>query len=120
MVELGEAREEWARDVWNKAEDIANQMSSEDRPFYIVYACKQDRSEPHKFYQAFKMYRERPPAILGALVWYVDHPHGIFRLESELSLPPDVPIDPNLLSTKSEDQFSNVMELGQKNNVLLS
>lgn len=118
--EIGESREQWGWDIWRKAEEIANRMKSEQKPFYIVFAAKQDRAKPGTFNQTFKMYRERPPKLLGILVWYVDHKLGKFDLVPELSLPPDVPLDPSLLSKDSKDASPEVMEAGEKNNVLLS
>src|ERR1051326_2114427 len=106
--EIGESREQWGRDVWNKAEDFANNMKIEVKPFYIVYACKEDKAASRKygqfiFKQTFKAYYHRPPAILGILVWYVNHPLGEFRFIPELSSPPDIPLDEKLLSKKDED-----------------
>jgi hypothetical protein len=37
------------------------------------------------------------------LVWYVNNPLGEFRFIPELSSAPDVPLDPSLLSERSED-----------------
>lgn len=117
---IGESREQWGMDVWNEAEKHANALKHDREPFYIVYAAKQDRKEPGKFRQAFRFYRQIPPKILGLLVWKVDHPKGIFELVPELSLPPDVPVDPTLLSEKKEDSFTSIMEVGEKMGVLLS
>lgn len=123
--EIGESREKWGWDVWQMAEEFANNMKNEVKPFYIVYACKEDKGMSQKlgrfaFKQAMKAYYTRPPAILGILVWYVNHPLGEFRFLPELSAPPDVPIDPTLLSEKAEDALPTVMEKGEKMNVLLS
>lgn len=125
VQEIGESRETWGRDVWLMAEDFANNMKNEVKPFYIVYACKEDRGMSQKlgrfaFKQAMRAYYTRPPAILGILVWYVNHPLGEFQFIPELSAPPDVPIDPTLLSEKAEDALPTVMEKGEKMNVLLS
>lgn len=117
---LGESRDTWAMDVWNQIEDFANNMKSEERPFYIVYAAKQDRNKPEVFRQAIKAYFHKPAAMLGLLVWYVDNRQGIFRFVPELSAPPDVPIDPRLLSDKASDASDSVAAQGQKLNVLLS
>jgi len=119
-VLIGEAREQWAADVWAKAEDFANNMKQEEKPFYIVYACKQDKSHPDRFFQAIKAYYQRPTPLLGILVWYVNNPRGIFEFVPELSAPPDIPVDPNLLSDKSEDMSARVASQGEKLNVLLS
>lgn len=123
--EIGESREAWGQDVWQMAEDFANKMSTETRPFYIVYACKEDRGMSNKlgrtaFKQAIRAYFTRPPAILGILVWYVDHRKSEFRFVPELSSPPDVPLDPSLLSDKASDASDRVMAQGEKLKALVS
>lgn len=119
-VEIGEAREALGRDVWQMAEDFASNLKSDKKPFYVVYAAKHDRHNPSVIRQSFRFYRQRPPKIIGLLVWYADHSKGIFRFVPELSIPPDVPIDPNLLSKDSKDELPSVMEKGQEMNVLLA
>jgi len=119
-TEIGEAREKWGMDVMKMAEDFANKMSKEVRPFYIVYACKSDKSDGSVFRQAFKAYYDRPPAILGILVWYVNHPLGQFDFVPELSAPPDIPIDPSLLSDKASDASERVAGQGKKLKILMS
>lgn len=118
--EIGESREQWGLAVWQQAEEIANRLKSDEKPFYIVFAAKEDRAKPGTFRQAFRMYRQRPPQLIGILVWYVDNKQGIFRLVPELSIPPDVPIDEKLLSKDSKDASTAVMEVGQSMGVLLS
>lgn len=119
-VEIGEAREKWGWDVWHQAEEYANNLSHETKPFYLVYAAKQDRQYSGVFRQGFRFYRRRPPKLLGILVWYCDHRHSLFKFVPELSLPPDVPVNPDLLSKKSSDELPSVMEKGREMNVLLS
>lgn len=118
--EIGESRETWGRDVWLQAENFAENMKSTTTPFYIVYACKPDTSQRGVFRQAFKAYSQRPPAMLGILVWFVDHSKGEFRFVPELSAPPDIPLDPNLLSTKASDAFESISHQGQKLHALVS
>lgn len=123
--EIGESREAFGRDVMKMAEDFANKMKSEVKPFYIVYAAKLDPHESKRlgrgaFRQTMKAYYARPPAILGILVWFVNHPMGIFEFCPELSAPPDVPVDPSLLGEKAEDALPSVMEKGKAMNVLLA
>ncbi len=125
VQEIGESREKWGWDVWKMAEEFANNMKSETRPFYIVYACKEDKGMSKTlgraaFKQAIKAYFKRPPAILGILVWYADNRKGIFEFKPELSAPHDVPLDPSLLSTKSEDSFDRVAKQGSDLKVLIS
>lgn len=123
--EIGESREAWGRDVMKMAENFANNMRSEVKPFYIVYACKQDIPMSNKlgrgvYKQAMKAYYSRPPQMLGILVWYVNHPMGEFQFMPELSAPPDIPVDPALLSDKAEDMLPTVMAKGKELNVLVS
>jgi hypothetical protein len=119
-VEIGEAREAWGMNVLNLVTDFAEQMKHVREPFYIVFHAKQDRNNPNTFRQAIRAYYEKPPFLLGLLVWYVDHRKSEIRFVPELSSPPDVPIDPSLLSDKAEDAFTRVMETGQKAKILLS
>lgn len=118
--EIGESRDAWGSDVWNKAEQFANTLKSDRKPFYVVFAAKQDKSQPGVFRQSFRFYRQKPPKIIGLLVWYVDHARGLFKFMPELSIPPDVPIDPELLSKDSKDASPDLMEVGQKMGILLS
>ena len=125
VQEIGESREAWGWDVMKMAEDFANKLSKEQRPFYIVYACKEDKGVSNKlgrtaFKQAFKAYFGKPPAMLGILVWYADHATGDFRFCPELSAPPDVPLDPRLLSDKASDASASVMAQGEKLKALVS
>lgn len=123
--EIGESREAWGWDVMQMAEDFATKMSSEDRPFYIVYAAKEDRGMSNllghgAFKQAMKAYFDKPPAMLGILVWYVNHRTAEFRFCPDLSAPPDVPLDPSLLSDKASDASERVAAQGEKLKALVS
>lgn len=127
---MGDVREELAMSVWNKAIAIANEHKANVKPFYIVYAAKPDPAlrgavidgqiASGGIRQSFRLDYKRPQAILCQLVWYVNNPLGEFRFLPELSPPPDIPLDPSLLSTRSEDQLYGVMDQGKKMNVLVS
>lgn len=127
---MGDTREELALAVWNKAIAIANDYKKEKKPFYIVYAAKPDPNlkgavidgqvASGGIRQSFRLLHERPQLLIGQLVWYVNNALGIFQFLPELSPPPDIPLDPSLLSTRSEDQLYGVMEQGKKVNVLVS
>ncbi len=118
-AEIGEARDAWGWDVWKKAEYFAGKILS-DEPFYVVFAAKQDKNRKNTFRQGFKAYYARPPQMLGILVWYVDKAKGVFELVPQLSTPPDVPLDPSLLSKDSKDQSARISEVGQELGVVLS
>lgn len=118
--EIGESRDAWGFDVWKQAEEYANSFKRDTRPFYVVYAAKQDKSQAGVFRQSFRFYRQRPPKIIGLLVWYVDTGKGIFRFVPELSIPPDVPIDQSLLSKDRKETFESISQVGQEMGILLA
>ncbi len=120
VQEIGESREAWGWNVVRMVEDFANNMKSEEKPFYIVYACKPHATKKGWFMQGIKAYFAKPQPILGILVWYVNNKTGEFRFEHELSAPPDIPLDPKLLSDKVSDTSDRVANQGQKLNVLVS
>lgn len=118
--EIGESRDQWSWGVLKLVEDFANNMKNEERPFYIVYAAKQDRYQSHVFRQTIKAYYKRPAPMLGILVWYVDNTQGRLDFVPELSAPPDVPLDPRLLSTDSRDSFASVAQKGKELKAIVS
>lgn len=128
--ELGETRDAMAWDVWHKAEEIASDRKKDVKPFYIIYAAKTDpalaganvrgQKAAGGIRQTFKISYCCPQLILGQLVWYVNNPLGQFEFVPQLSSPPDIPLDPSLLSDRKEDQFASVMEKGKDMNVLVS
>jgi hypothetical protein len=130
VQELGETRDAMAWDVWRKAESIASERKNEVKPFYIIYAAKTDPALAGAIVrglvasggirQTFRLSYERPPMILGQLVWFVNNPMGLFEFVPQLSSPPDIPLDPSMLSDRKEDQFNTVMEKGKDMNVLVS
>lgn len=126
---LGDVRDAMAEDCWAIAEGIANDRRSDPKPFYIMYSAKVDPSLAGAdawgkrvaggIRQSFKLSYDRPPFVLGMLVWFVNGPMGIFEFVSELSSPPDVPIDPSLLSTKSYDQSYALMDKAKEMNKVI-
>lgn len=130
MQELGETREEMAWGVWRKAEQIAQDHKKDPKPFYIVFAAKTDPQlrgavvngivASGGIRQTFRLSYDRPKVYIGQLVWYVNNALGDFQFLPELSPPPDIPLDPSMMSTSSKDQFSSVMDQGKRMNVLVS
>lgn len=122
--EIGESREAWGKGVMQLVEDFAKKTKS-DEPYYIVFSAKYDPNTSEQmgrgvFRQAIKAYYHRPPKVLGVLVWYVDKRMGVLDFVPELSCPYDVPLDQELLSDKSEDKLTRVMDQGKNLNVLVS
>ncbi len=120
--EIGESREAWGLDCLKLVEDFAKGIKS-DKPFYIVYCAKYD---PHAskdnecgvFRQTVKAYYSRPPKLLGVLVWFANKRTGELQFVPELSSPPDIPLDPLLLSNESSDFSERVADQAQHVGVL--
>lgn len=120
MQELGETRDQMARGAVKYVEDFISKMKFDRQPFYVVYCARPNYLNPGEIRQTVKAYREKPPSLIGVLVWYVDNTLGLVEFRPELSAPWDVPTHESLLSDKSEDKFERVMERGQDLNILVS
>lgn len=120
MYLLGDVREEMAQGCMSYVENFVNNMKHIKEPFYVVYYAEIDRFNPNRINQTVRAYHQKPPFILGILVWFVDNTNGVFRFVSSLSSPKDIPLIPEMLSDKKEDQIPSIMEKGEKLNVLVS
>jgi hypothetical protein len=128
-VELGEVREKMAQDCWAMAERIAHDRSKDVKPFYIIYSAKVDpalvgsdvrgQRAAGGIRQCFRLSYDRPPFVLGMLVWFINNPLGEFRFVPELSSAPDSPVDPSLLSHRSEDQSYAMMDKAKEMNKVI-
>jgi len=126
---LGNLREAMAIDCWNMAEKIAEERRNDPKPFYIMYVGKVDpalagadawgKRVAGGIRQSFKLSYERPPFVLGMLVWFVNAPLGVFEFVPALSSPPDIPIDPSLLSNRSEDYSVDLANKAQQMNKVI-
>jgi len=127
--QLGPVRDQMALDCWAMAQQIAEDRRKDPKPFYIIYSAKVDpalagadawgKRVAGGIRQAFKLSYDRPPFVLGMLVWFVNNPMGVFQFVPELSSPPDVPIDPSLLSTKSYDKSYALMDKAKEMNKVM-
>lgn len=119
-INIGDVREDLGWETLNRVEDYANKHKNLDQPFYIVVCAKTDRLKPGQINATIQHYFERPPKMLGLLVWYVDSHRGILEFLPELSFPPDIPLDPALLSENPKDCSESVAQKGEDLKVLLS
>jgi|SRR5665213_132976 len=119
-LQIGEVREELGLEAVKRVYDYADMLKKEDRPFYIIVCAKTDRMKPGQINATIQHYFERPPKMLGLLVWYADNRKGILEFLPELSFPPDMPLDPALLSDDPKDCYQEVAQKGEDLKVLLS
>lgn len=125
-LEMHELRENMAQDCWAIAEGIASDRRHDPKPFYIMYSAKVDpalagadawgKRVEGGIRQSYRLSYDKPPFVLGMLVWFVNNPLGVFEFVSELSSPPDIPIDPSLLSTDSYDKSYALMDKAKEMN----
>lgn len=127
---MGDHREQMGVDTWNMAMQCAESAKHVKKPFYIIYAAKEDVGLKNsilngKYCKGAARYgffgeTQRPQPAFGQIVWFVDNAQGIFEFIPELSLPPDIPLEDFMLSGLSEDQLIPVMEKGKQFKALVS
>lgn len=117
---MGDFRESLGLEVCQTVEKYANKIPSSDMPCYIVVCAKTDRYKPGQINASIQHYKDRPPKYFGLLIWYVDRDKGILDFVPELSLPPDIPLDPKDMSTDPKDAYSRIVDMGQSSGVILS
>lgn len=120
VQELGETRDAMAAGCMKYVEDYVSKMKHETEPYYLVYCARENNMNLGEIRQTIKAYRQKPPALIGVLVWYVDNKLGLMEFRPDLSAPWDIPSNPETLSDKSEDKFIRVMERGQQLKILTS
>ena len=117
---MGDFRDQLGLETVNRVHSYADLLPDSESPCYIVVCAKVDRNVNGKINATIQHYKERPPALLGLLVWYADKRNGVMDFVPELSLPPDVPLDPKDISDKSNDSFEAIAEMGKKHGIILS
>ncbi len=116
-MQMGDVRESMAQGCMDYVHDFVHKMSHIKEPFYVVYYATVDRLTPNKINQTVKAYHQKPPFMIGVLVWYVNNRLGICDLVPELSSPPDYPIDPKFLSDDPKDLIVSVAQQGKRTNL---
>jgi len=119
-ITIGDLREDLSRETMNRVESYANGLHKKQFPCWIVVCAKTDRFKSGQINASIQHYKKCPPKMLGILVWYADKEKGILDFLPDLSFPPDIPLNPADLSTKSSDSFESVAQKGEDLKVLLS
>ena len=121
MQEMGETREPMARDCWYAAQELAQKYArSFDHDFWILYAAKPHVKQHNAIVAAWDVIAKRPPAaMVGVLVFKWDHKDRELRMETDLSLPYDVPLSESELSSRKEDVVPTLGEAAKKSGSIL-
>lgn len=121
MQLMGETREPMARDCWTDANRLAEMYAGVlKRDFWVLYAAKPHTQNNNAIVAGWEVIAKRPPrAMVGVLVFKWDNKERQLKVETDLSLPFDVPLSESELSSKSEDVVSTVANAAKKSGSIL-
>lgn len=121
MQEMGETREPMAADCWTDACRIAETYSREFKhDFWILYAAKPHTKIPNTLIAGWEVIAKKPPAaMVGVLVFKWDHKQKQLSVETDISLPYDVPISDAEMSQDARDFVPTVAEAAKKSGSIL-
>ncbi len=121
MQEMGETREPMARDCWTDANRLAELYAKNlKHDFWILHAAKPHVKNQNAIVAGWEVIAKRPPqAMVGVLVFKWNHQEKRLTVESELSLPYDVPLSDAELSKKSSDFTPTIEQAAKKSGSIL-
>ena len=121
MQEMGETREPMAKDCWADANRLADMYAKKlNRDFWILFAAKPHVKYPNALVMGWEVIAQRPPrAMVGVMVMKWSHKDQRLEVETDLSLPFDVPISEAEMSDKKEDFVPTVAEAAKKSESIL-
>lgn len=118
--EMGETREPMARDCVEDALRMANLYEHVGEDFWICFASKPHRHHKTAVVNGWQVVWNRPQApIPGMLVWFVNSKTKEMTIDSQLSLPYDIPLDGVELSDNSRDFTKSVADTAKKSGSIL-
>ena len=121
MQEMGETREPMARDCWNDAIRLAEKYADKlQRDFWVLYAAKPHVREKNAVVAGWEVIAKRPPkAMVGVMVFKWNHADKNLTVETDLSLPYDVPISEHEMSKHSLDFIPTVEQAAKRSGSIL-
>lgn len=121
MQQIGETREPMAVDCWEDAQRIAHKYAEEfKKDFWIMYAAKPHVQDRRAIIAGWEISIKRPPqGMLGVLVFKWDNTDRRLSVDTDLSLPYDVPISEVEMSKQEKDYIPTIAEAAKKSNSIL-
>ncbi len=121
MQEMGETREPMARDCWADANRLAETYAKKmNQDFWILFAAKPHVKHDNALVMGWEVIAKRPPAaMVGVMVFKWCNKDKRLIVETDLSLPFDVPISESEMSNKKEDVITTVGEAAKKSGSIL-
>jgi hypothetical protein len=121
MQEMGETREPMAYDCWTDAQRLAEMYSkSLQRDFWVLYAAKPHVSIPNAIVAGWEISVTRPPAaMVGVLSFKWNNSEKRLTVDTDMSLPYDVPISSSEMSTSEKDFVPTIADAAKKSGSIL-
>lgn len=121
MQEMGETREPMARDCWSDANRLAEKYAEKlEGDFWVLFAAKPHVNIPNGLVMGWEVIAKRPPrAMVGVMVFKWCAADKKLEVETDLSLPFDVPISEMEMSQRKEDFIPTVGQAGKKSQSIL-
>jgi hypothetical protein len=121
MQEMGETREPMAYDCWSDANRLAEMYSKKlEGDFWILFAAKPHVKQANALVMGWEVIAKRPPqAMVGVMVFRWNDADQRLEVETDLSLPYDVPISEMEMSTNKNDVIVSVAQAAQKSGSVL-
>lgn len=121
MQQMGETREPMAKDCWEQAQTLANKYADKLKyDFWVLYAGKPHASIPNAIVCGWEVIAKRPPtAMVGVLVFKWTHKDKALSVDTDLSLPYDVPISTFEMSNQLIDFTPSIAIAGKKSGSIL-
>lgn len=121
MQQMGETREPMALDCWADANRLAEMYAKTmHRDFWVMFAAKPHATQSNAVVMGWEVVAKRPPvAMVGVMVFKWSNKDQCLSVETDLSLPYDVPISETEMSKESKDVILTVAQAAKKSGSIL-
>lgn len=121
MQEMGETREPMAAACWKDAHRFAEAYDKAlQRDFWVMFAAKPSNTYERAAVMGWRMAIKRPPrAMVGVMVFKWSHADQQLTVETDLSLPYDIPLSDAELSTSAGDFVPTIAAAAKKSESIL-
>lgn len=121
MQEMGETREPMARDCWADANRLAESYAKKmNRDFWVLFAAKPHVKQKNALVMGWEVIAKKPPKpMVGVMVFKWINKDKRLVVETDLSLPYDVPLDDEEMSTKPQDHIPTLEDTAKKSGSIL-
>lgn len=118
---MGETREPMAKDCWSDAQRLAEKYAEKlEGHFWILFAAKPHVKQANALVMGWEVIAKRPPAaMVGVMVFKWNSVDKNLEVETDLSLPYDIPISGIELSHRKEDFIPTIAQAAKKSGSIL-